>query len=483
MKRLLPILFCVLLAMACSDDFTDIGSRPSAVSAEGEAYRVVRKARSYFKQNEKRLPFMQDRALRFTDFRYGLSRRFVNEDGFYIEIPVIRGLITSNRRADWVRGQKSRVAVRVQFDGRENITKINYVWLEPTEDYYAAHTDSVYYNHFVGKEDVYSKENVLLGVFRHRSPLTRTTWEPDSNGIYPGDSIPEVIIPGHQGGDGEILFPDNPGGAEADTTAVEDVCKTCLAALEYDSETGTYYCPRCDKGDDLGVGVGGGGGTHGGGSGNSGSTTTTPQPNPNLKTNFKVKGYLPGYKSYEKINQLPNGARIRLYNPETSFDKSLTMIKRTPEMVIGQSRTGCVVADINHLLLAFGGRVTGEDAVWDTYWRIADFPSTVKKEEVMDNGVYASDLDMLLTQYFDIAAIENSLQIVETLERGNPIFVNYLKEESAETFQSHAQVIYGYGQNGRALVLFDSSLQDDVVWDANDLNNRISYIYEIKGRK
>lgn len=102
MKRLLPILFCVLLAMACSDDFTDIGSRPSAVSAEGEAYRVVRKARSYFKQNEKRLPFMQDRALRFTDFRYGLSRRFVNEDGFYIEIPVIRGLITSNRRADWV---------------------------------------------------------------------------------------------------------------------------------------------------------------------------------------------------------------------------------------------------------------------------------------------------------------------------------------------------------------------------------------------
>lgn len=330
---------------------------------------------------------------------------------------------------------------------------------------------------------MYSKENVLLGVFRHRSPLTRTTWEPDSNGIYPGDSIPEVIIPGHQGGDGELLFPDNPGGAEADTTAVEDVCKTCLAALEYDSETGTYYCPRCDKGDDLGVGVGGGGGTHGGGSGNSGSTTTTPQPNPNLKTNFKVKGYLPGYKSYEKINQLPNGARIRLYNPETSFDKSLTMIKRTPEMVIGQSRTGCVVADINHLLLAFGGRVTGEDAVWDTYWRIADFPSTVKKEEVMDNGVYASDLDMLLTQYFDIAAIENSLQIVETLERGNPIFVNYLKEESAETFQSHAQVIYGYGQNGRALVLFDSSLQDYVVWDANDLNNRISYIYEIKGRK
>lgn len=49
MKRLLPILFCVLLTMACSDDFTDIGSRPSAVSAEGEAYRVVRKARSYFK--------------------------------------------------------------------------------------------------------------------------------------------------------------------------------------------------------------------------------------------------------------------------------------------------------------------------------------------------------------------------------------------------------------------------------------------------
>lgn len=71
MKRL----FCVLLTMACSDDFTDIGSRPSAVSAEGEAYRVVRKARSYFKQNEKRLPFMQDRVLRFTDFRYDLNNR------------------------------------------------------------------------------------------------------------------------------------------------------------------------------------------------------------------------------------------------------------------------------------------------------------------------------------------------------------------------------------------------------------------------
>ena len=75
MKSLLPILFCVLLTMACSDDFTDIGSRPSAVSAEGEAYRVVRKARSYFKQNEKRLPFIQDRALRFTDFRYDLNNR------------------------------------------------------------------------------------------------------------------------------------------------------------------------------------------------------------------------------------------------------------------------------------------------------------------------------------------------------------------------------------------------------------------------
>ena len=120
-----------------------------------------------------------------------------------------------------------------------------------------------------------------------------------------------------------------------------------------------------------------------------------------------MKGYLPGYKSYEKINQLPNGARVRFYNPETSFDKSLTMIKRTPEMVIGQSSNGCAVADINHLLLAFGGRVTGEDAVWDTYYKIADFPDDVKKREVVENGVYASDLDMLLTQYFDIAEIEN----------------------------------------------------------------------------
>lgn len=90
---------------------------------------------------------------------------------------------------------------------------------------------------------------------------------------------------------------------------------------------------------------------------------------------------------------------------------------------------------------------------------------------------------MLLTQYFNIEEVNNSLQITEALDRGNPIFVNYLKEESAEIFQSHAQVIYGYGQNSNTLVLFDSSLQDYVVWDANDLNHRISYIYEIKGRK
>lgn len=101
----------------------------------------------------------------------------------------------------------------------------------------------------------------------------------------------------------------------------------------------------------------------------------------------------------------------------------------------------------------------------------------------MRNGIYDSDLESLLGKYFDIKGLTNSSQIVETLDRGNPIFVNYLKEEYTNIYQSHAQVIYGYGQNGHALVLFDSSLQDYVVWDANDLNNRISYIYEIKGRK
>lgn len=202
MRKLVPIFLCVLLAVACSDDYMIIGGKPAAHGDQPAAryskedfQRVVRKARDYFVENDRSLPFMRNRHLRFIDVKYGLARRYSYKGGFVIEIPVVNRPIKINTRKDWMRGRFTRSVVRLQYDDQENIININYINQIPTKEYYASHTTATYFDHLVGREDYYDKDDNFLGSFYKRSAKEHKIWKNNTKDIYPGDSIKEVVFP------------------------------------------------------------------------------------------------------------------------------------------------------------------------------------------------------------------------------------------------------------------------------------------------
>ena len=277
-------------------------------------------------------------------------------------------------------------------------------------------------------------------------------------------------------------MPDNPGTEDASNDTIASsapICSDCGAVKIYDALTNDYYCPICNDVSN----VGGGGSKGGGGNGNSGSQPK-PTINPNTKAGFHPQGYLPNYTKFNENSQLPINSKVRLYNPDWAFDKQISFVKRTPAMIIGQSDAGCIPACINHLLLAFGAIITDEHPIWNTYYEeifkkdnIWGYPI----ETIKENGINDCYAERLLSEYFEIAAIHSSSEITEILDKGNPIFIIYLKDEDANIPQSHAEVLYGY--RGDIWALFDSSCQNYVLWNAEELSRKIAYIYEIKGRK
>lgn len=362
MKNAFVFIFSILFITSCFDEVVTKTPSQYRQTQSNEGVRMARMVRGYFKRNANNMQFMHCRQLNFVDLKYGLIRKYSNDEGVFLEIPVIRGLLNSNKREDWIMNQTMRASVLVQLDNDENITKINYIEQNPTEEYYNQHSKLLYYDMFTGVEDVYDVENKHIGSFGRLLPLSRTTWLPDSNGVYPGDTIPEVIITGHNGGGGIVIIPGTSGSdiSENDTISnQEPICEYCGATKEYDNVTNGYYCPVCNS-------ITNTSGANGGSS--NSESQTLPTTISHTKVGFIPKGYLTNYKNFEKISQLPENQKVRLFNPVLDADKNIAFIKRTPDVVIGQSTFGCVPACINHLLLSFGSSVIDEFPVWKNYY-------------------------------------------------------------------------------------------------------------------
>lgn len=250
MKNAFVFIFSILFITSCFDEVVTKTPYQYRQTQSNEGVRMARMVREYFKRNANNMQFMHCRQLNFVDLKYGLIRKYSNDEGVFLEIPVIRGLLNSNKREDWIMNQIMRASVLVQLDNDENITKINYIEQNPTEEYYNQHSKLLYYDMFTGVEDVYDVENKHIGSFGRLLPLSRTTWLPDSNGVYPGDTIPEVIITGHNGGGGIVIIPGTSGSdiSENDTISnQEPICEYCGATKEYDNVTNGYYCPVCNS--------------------------------------------------------------------------------------------------------------------------------------------------------------------------------------------------------------------------------------------
>lgn len=469
--------FVVFFLFACSkDDLICISNEYNSTASLTKAQKNAITSMAFFRDNECNFMFMKIHNLKYTDLKYGLSRAYERNGAMILEIPVIRGLLFG-RRMDWMKGNIKRANVLVLFDRKGNIQAINFTEQTPFKEYYNNHAVDIFYDNFIGNEDVYDKEDNHIAYINVRKNLTRTTINKSDS-----DSISEYIEPEaevwgiHPIGGGDDVFPTMP-----DTTAYEDdftvvsdelICSKCGSPLTYSSSSNTWYCPVCDEG--MCEGGGGGGSARGGNVDGSNSV---------LSTNWSgTKGYVDGYTKYKKFEfDVFAQKAFKIYNSSLAFDQKILFLNNTPRKTIGQSARGCVPACINHLLMYFGRTVTSENNIWNTYYKKIykrNHPEDLflNINDIKARGVYESDINDLLSHFFIIRKLNNAELATSAIKNGHPVLLVYIIENSGWITQDHVEIIYGYYNN--VWGVFDPSYQEFLVCDPSRLEG-ISYLYEI----
>lgn len=266
MRKLLIILFVIVSFMACSDDFGVFDSLLEHSNTYEMSRRdASRKALNYVRKNENRMLFMASHSYNSIDLKYGLSRKLDYKGNLVLQVPVIRGLLTSSIIEKNIEGEALRPSVLFSFDKEGNITSVTYVEQMPDKDYYQYHSNELFYSNFIGELDAYNQNDEYQKTTRVSSARTRSM----TDSTY---TLPDVVITApdknKDDDDDDNPFPSETDsiewdeGAAEDTTIVEDkFCNFCGSTLEYDETEDNYYCPVCGQGVNCG---GGGGGTIGG---------------------------------------------------------------------------------------------------------------------------------------------------------------------------------------------------------------------------
>ena len=176
-----------------------------------------------------------------TDLKYGLSRRLDYQGKLMLQIPVIRGNLTSARVSDALTGHPNRAYALFVFDQSGRVVIVDYVEQIPTSDYRKHHDGELFYPDFQGVQDEYSEQGKYLGYYNVRNAATRLADEaedsiPADSSCIDGGDLPgaEIVAPYPTG-------PDNPfkdDNAELDTLASGDQCPACGANLEFDADNG-----------------------------------------------------------------------------------------------------------------------------------------------------------------------------------------------------------------------------------------------------
>lgn len=308
LKTTILLLIGFIALISCTDSYFD-NSFESKAETE-KAIACINNAVSYTKRNESKMLFLTSRNYKWSDLKYGLSRRLTHKGNLMLQVPIIKGKLVSANIRERLSGEANRGYVLFVFDHAGRVTTVDYVEQIPSSDYRKAHDGELYYSDFEGVQDEYNEQGEYLGYYNVRRAMSRINTETE-------DTIPidSSLIDGGELPGGEVVapyppnppFPDNPFPDTAEEDTVSNTCSVCGTVFEIDAKTGQLYCPVCGHGVSEGN-DGPGGGNSGSHSGiTSGNNKYTVE---NAVAYIKSKAY-PKY-SEDKCGNCARAVRLAL---------------------------------------------------------------------------------------------------------------------------------------------------------------------------
>lgn len=275
MKRLLYIIALIITITACSDTdgfFSVFHSK--AGKTQVSPFLSLKKAMKYIKDNEQELRFLQSRDLSPSDLKYGLARKSYYKGQLLIEIPVVKGMITTGNPLDNLDGRSLRTSVCVLFDKYGDIQTIECIERLPTKEYFDKHGNSLFYDDFYGEMLIYDKSDNIIADVDFGKAITRLSTDDEVADTDTAIMLPEVVVPGHKPDNSSPITPDDSDLGNSDDNVNDSdmstpACSYCnYSPLPLSPETNDYYCPNC--GHDYSGSTGSiSSGSRGGGSGSS----------------------------------------------------------------------------------------------------------------------------------------------------------------------------------------------------------------------
>lgn len=219
----------------------------------------LNKALVYTQKNENNMLFMKARGYKWSDLKYGLSRKLEYQGNIMLQVPVIQGDLKSAKVNDALIGLPTRSYVLFVFNRSGKVSTVDYVEQIPSTEYRKFHEGELYYENFQGVQDEYNEHGEYLGYYNANRTMTR--FDTDDNDTIPSDTS---CINGGELPGAEIVapYPPDPDDPFKDLTGSDstatDQCPICGSELESDNDGETTYCPNCGYHSNFNGGGGGG---------------------------------------------------------------------------------------------------------------------------------------------------------------------------------------------------------------------------------
>lgn len=92
-----------------------------------KAIACINNAVSYTKRNESKMLFLTSRNYKWSDLKYGLSRRLTHKGNLMLQVPIIKGKLVSADIRERLSGEANRGYVLFVFDHAGRVTTVDYV--------------------------------------------------------------------------------------------------------------------------------------------------------------------------------------------------------------------------------------------------------------------------------------------------------------------------------------------------------------------
>lgn len=200
-KCLFALCTLSLLIASCTDT-SPFFDNFSNKTENDKVISCLDKTIGYVQKNEENILFMKARGYKASDLKYGLCRRLNYQGKMMLQIPVIKGNLTSAKVGDALTGQPTRAYALFVFDQRGRVSVVDYVEQLPSADYRDRHDGDLFYYDFQGVQDEYNEQGEYLGYYDVRKAATRIGKEttdsfPDDSSVIDGGDLPgaEIVAP------------------------------------------------------------------------------------------------------------------------------------------------------------------------------------------------------------------------------------------------------------------------------------------------